>query len=133
MKLNGFYLVVLSLVSLPCFGQATPTRTQTSEVIISVKDEEGAVIGKAFLLLRADHLERENPQPFALEARTDAAGIAKRSVPQGFYDVFVASTGFAPYCQKLRLRDGIPATINVVLKSDTLMTKEYGDTFEPLE
>ena len=82
------------------------------------------------MLLHSDALERENPKPFSFELRTSSEGDAKGELPSGFYDLFVASTGFAPHCQKLRVREGKPATIKVVLRADKLSSKEYGDRFE---
>lgn len=117
------------LVPIVCLGQSAPTTKGTSVVTVIVKDELGAAIGNAFVLLRTDSLERENPAPFSAEIRTEKSGVTAKSVPQGFYDLFVASTGFAPYCQKLRVRVGEPAKIQVRLKVDKLMLREYGDTF----
>lgn len=131
MRTNAACLLVFLLASLVCLGQRNPTTDgKPSELTVSVKDEQGAVVGNAFVLVRADSLERENPVPFSSEIRTDSLGHWKRIIPRGFYDVFIASTGFAPYCQKLRVHDGKSATINVVLKLDKLMSQEYGDTFD---
>ena len=108
----------------------SPTQGQPSTLSINVSDELGAVIGKAFVLLRSDALERENPKPFSLELRTNSDGHSKALVPSGFYDVFVAATGFAPECQKLRVREGKPVAIKFILKVDRLMADEYGDRME---
>ena len=97
---------------------------------VTVTDEPGAVIAKALVLLHADRLERGNPKSFNLELRTSSEGKAEAVFPSGFYDVFVASTGFSPHCEKLRLRDGRPATLKIVLAVDKLMLDEYGDRFE---
>ena len=114
-----------------CLAQtARPAEAQVSSSTIRVTDELGAVIGRAFVLLHADALERENPKSFSMELRTNNEGEAKAELPSGFYDLFVASTGFAPHCEKLRVRDGKPLTIKIVLKVDKLMSNEYGDRFE---
>jgi len=97
---------------------------------VKVVDELGAVIPKALVLLHADALERDNPKPFDLELRTTTEGEAKGLLPSGFYDVFVASTGFSPHCEKLRVRDGKPVGLRLVLRVDKLMSDEYGDRIE---
>jgi hypothetical protein len=98
-------------------------------VTIEVTDELGAVIPKALVVLHADALERGNPKSFNLELRTSSEGEAKAVLPSGFFDAFDASTGFAPHCEKLRMRDGRPAALKFVLKVDKLMSDEYGDRF----
>ena len=82
------------------------------------------------MLLHSDALERENPKPFNMELRTNSEGEAKGELPSGFYDLFIASTGFAPRCEKLRVRDGKAVSVKVVMKVDKLMSNEYGDRFE---
>jgi hypothetical protein len=131
MKMTVLCVLIISIATTITFGQAAPvTEKKSSEVTVTVKDEEGAVIAKAFVLLRADHLERDNPKPFRAEMRTDAAGQARKSIPQGFYDLFIASNGFAPYCLKLRVRDGEPVVVNIALKIDKLMADEYGTRYQ---
>lgn len=125
--------ILAALVSLPSLGQTAapvPAHTQNSALTIRVTDQLGAVIGKAFVLLHADVLERENPKPFSMDLRTSSEGEAKAELPSGFYDLFIASTGFAPHSEKLRVRDGKPVTVKVVLKVDRLMLNEYGDRFK---
>jgi hypothetical protein len=123
--------IVAALLSLPSLAQtARPAQVQPSPLTVRVTDQLGAVIGKAFVLLHSDSLERENPKPFSMELRTDSEGEAKGELPSGFYDLLIASTGFAPRCEKLRVRDGKPVTIKVVLRVDKLMSSEYGDRFE---
>jgi hypothetical protein len=94
-----------------------------------VTDELGAVIPKAMVVLHADMLERGSPKPFNLELRTSSEGEAKADLPSGFFDAFVASTGFMPHCEKLRMRNGRPAVLKFVLKVDKLISDEYGDRF----
>lgn len=125
-----FQAVVLLVCAVSVVGQTNhPSQGQSSSLSVNVSDELGAVIERAFVLLRSDALERENPKPFSLELRTNSNGHAKAFIPSGFYDVFVASTGFAPQCRKLRVRDGKPVTIKFVLKVDKLGLDEYGDRF----
>jgi len=106
-----------------------PAQGSTSAVTIKVTDELGAVIPKALVVLHADALERGNPKSFNIELRTSSEGKAEAALPSGFFDAFVASTGFAPHCEKLRMRDGTPAALTFVLKVDKLMSDEYGDRF----
>ena len=120
-------LLACALVGVP---QTRPAQVQPSTLTVTVTDELGAVIAKGLVLLHADALERGNPKPFNLELRTSSEGKAEAVLPSGFYDVFVASTGFSPHCEKLRLRDGRPATLKIVLAIDKLMSDEYGDRFE---
>ena len=124
--------IIAVLLSLPSLAQrGTPAQGQASTSTIQVTDQLGAVIGKAFVLLHADALERENPKPFSMDLRTSSEGEAKAELPSGFYDLFVASTGFAPHCEKIRVRHGKPVTVKIVLKLDKLMSNEYGDRFPP--
>ena len=119
---------LLFVCSVNLVAQTTgPAQGQSSAVTIEVRDELGAVIGRTYVMLRSDALERDNPKPFSLEIRTNSEGQAKVMLPSGFYDVFVASIGFAPHCEKLRVRNGKPVAIKVVLKLDKLMAEEYGD------
>ena len=68
--------------------------------------------------------------PSPVELRTSSEGDAKGELPSGFYDLFIASNGFAPPCEKLRVRDGKPVTVKVVLRADKLTSSEYGNRFE---
>lgn len=122
-------LVIVLFVVASAVSQ-TPVRTQgqSSTVTVTVRDPLGARISKAFLLVRTDALERDNPKPFYLELRTDKYGRATAMLPSGFYDVFVAAVGFAPSCRKLRVSNGAPASLKFALQVDRLMTREYGDS-----
>lgn len=120
------------LFSSSLFTQTPASATTRSSVVtIQVRDPLGAVISKAFVLFHSDALERDNPKPFHLELRTDAVGETKTTLPAGFYDVFVASNGFAPWCQKFRVRDGQPRVVRIAMPVDKLMSREYGDQFDP--
>jgi hypothetical protein len=123
--------IIFTLLSVPLLAQSShPEQAPTSSLTIRVVDPLGAVIAKAFVLLHSDALERENPKPFSLELRTGSEGEAKGELPSGFYDLFIASTGFIPQCQKLRVRDGKPVTLRIVLKLDKLECSEYCDEFK---
>ena len=123
--------LLLPLLTVGCLAAtaqtSAPTQPQLSPLTITITDPIGAVIARAFVEIRSDSLERENPQAFHLEVRTDSNGEARASLPAGFYDVFAASTGFAPTAKKMQVRDGIPVALRLVLQVDELMTDEYGD------
>jgi len=121
--------IVLLFYAANAIPQALPTVQQSPTVTVKVTDEQGAVIAKTLVVLHADALERDNPKPFNLDVRTSSNGEAKVILPSGFFDVFVASTGFAPHCEKLRVRDGKPAALRFVLVLDKLMANKYGDRF----
>ena len=121
--------ITLLLVYAAVGASQTKHPAQGSAVTIEVTDELGAVIPKALVVLHADALESDNPKSFNLELRTSSEGEAKAVLPSGFFDAFIASTGFAPHCEKLRMRDGKPAALKFVLKVDKLMSDEYGDRF----
>jgi hypothetical protein len=113
-------IITLTVVSV--FAQKTNLKG-------TVVDPMGAVIGKAYVLLHTDALERENPVAYRLELRTNKDGEFVASLPSGFYDLFTGEEGFAPYCQKLRVHRGRLQELRIVLKVDKLMLKEYGDKF----
>jgi|SRR5215831_4299094 len=121
--------IALLFYAVNAIPQALPTVQQSSTVTVKVTDEQGAVIAKTLVVLHADALERDNSKPFNLDVWTSSNGEAKVILPSGFFDVFVASTGFAPHCEKLRVRDGKPAALRFVLVLDKLMANEYGDRF----
>ena len=74
--------IFAALISLPSLAQtAAPALARTSTATIRVTDRLGAVVGKAFVLLHADALERENPKPFSMEVRTTSEGEAKAGCP----------------------------------------------------
>jgi hypothetical protein len=122
----------LVLVAINANGQtAHSTESHKSNITVTVRDPSGAAISNAFVLVHSDALGRGNSKPFQLELRTDSSGVAKNAFPSGFYDLFVAATGFAPSCEKIRVHEGEGVERTFVLKVDQLMTNEYGDTFGP--
>ena len=119
--------ILATLLSLPLLAQtAKPSQAQASTLTIRVTDESGAVIAKAFVLIHSDALEQrtlkpftlepENSKPFSMELRTSSEGEAKGELSSGFYDLFIGATGFAPYCEKIRVRDGRPLTVKAILR-----------------
>lgn len=55
-------------------------------------------------------------------AVSDDRGHFEYTLLEGYYDVMVSSPGFAPFCKKVWIKPGVPATLNVVLdvSDDTL-------------
>lgn len=103
--------MLATLLSLPLLTQtARPSQAQASTLEIRVTDQSGAVIGKAFVLIHSDALERgnlkpftlepESPKPFSMELRTSSEGEAKSELPSGFYDLFIGATGFGALLRK---------------------------------
>jgi hypothetical protein len=95
----------------------------------AVVDPEGAVIGNAYVLIRTDALDREHPTAYSRELRTNKNGEFIASLAAGFYDMFIGASGFTPHCQKVRIREGQLQMIEISMKVDSLMTKEYADDF----
>jgi Carboxypeptidase regulatory-like domain len=62
-----------------------------------------------------------------LSVRVDKSGVYSVEVPPGFYDVFVSSPAFEPFCRKVRLRPGESQTLNPKLAVSLLVTKELAD------
>jgi hypothetical protein len=40
------------------------------------------------------------------------------SLAEGYYDLFVTSPGFVPFCRKLWIRNGTPITLDIKLEYD---------------
>ena len=95
----------------------------------TVVDSMGAVIGNSYVLIRTDAREREHPTPFERAMRTDREGRFNTSLEPGFYDLFIAASGFAPYCREIRVKDGKPLELRVQLAVDELQVREYGEQF----
>jgi microsomal epoxide hydrolase len=128
--------LLLILLTAGCFAAtaqtASPSQPQLSPFTITVSDAMGAVVAKAFVEIRSDTVDSENPQAFHLELRTDSKGEARATLPAAFYDVFVASTGFAPAAKKLQVRDGMPTALKFVLQADELVVgDQFSATDEP--
>ncbi len=62
-----------------------------------------------------------------LNVRVDKTGVYSVEVPPGFYDVFVSSPAFEPFCRKVRLRPGESETLDSKLAVSLLVTKELAD------
>ncbi len=62
-----------------------------------------------------------------LTVRVDKTGVYSVEVPPGFYDVFVSSPAWEPYCRKVRLRSGESQTLNPKMMVSLLVSKELAD------
>jgi hypothetical protein len=76
----------------------------------TIRDSEGAVIAKAHIVVHwdesgANYLGDNLGVKEDITMSTDSNGKFSLEIPPGFYDVFVAATGFAPYCEKVRLKE----------------------------
>ena len=88
----------------------------------TIKDELGAVVGQATVIVPASHI---------LSTRTDQNGNYSLELPgEGLYDIFVSATGFAPTCQKIHIAKARWGSFSPRLKVDPLAVKLYGDTFD---
>jgi hypothetical protein len=72
------FCILAALLSLPAVGQ-TAKAPQPSTLTVRVTDQLGAVIGKAFVFLHSDALERENPKPFRMEPSDRIQSTSPRS------------------------------------------------------
>jgi hypothetical protein len=85
----------------------------TCNITVTITDQSGAVIQDAFVVLKADRTR--TTESFELEARTNAAGSVKTSLPCGLIDIFATANGFTPFAQKLTIGDETH-TVSIPLK-----------------
>jgi hypothetical protein len=102
----------------------------------SVKDELGAVISNAHVVIHCDSsghgvgLDTKACMKDDLIVTSDSQGEFSATFPPGFYDVFVSAVAFSPACRKVRLKQGRDATVDFTLKPDPLVTEELGTRYE---
>jgi hypothetical protein len=101
-----------------------PTEPNTS-LTVNVTDREGAVIGRALVMVLSERDLKSSP----LERQTNSSGQASVVLADGFYYVFVAAPGFSAHCETLRVRDGKDSVLKVILDVDELMLRERADYF----
>jgi|SRR5579862_3307875 hypothetical protein len=94
----------------------------------TVRDSEGAVIAKAHVVIHWDpagsnYLGDNVGIKEDISVNTGSDGKFSLELPPGFYDVLVTATAFAPYCEKIRLKDR-PKTFDVKLKVSPVASKE---------
>lgn len=94
-----------------------------------VRDPIGAVIPRSHVIIHWDssglsYLTDNIGMKEDLIATTDAKGEFSVDLPPGFYDVFIASTAFTPYCEKIRLVGHKPKKLDVKLKLSPVTGRE---------
>lgn len=98
-----------------------------------VTDSHGVMISGASLIVHwdpsgSDHgLDSNVGLHEDLTVRVDKTGVYSVEVPPGFYDVFVSSPAWEPYCRKVRLRSGESQTLNPKMMVSLLVSKELAD------
>jgi hypothetical protein len=95
----------------------------------TVRDSEGGVIAKAHVVIHWDaagsnYLGDNVGIKEDIALSTDANGKFSLELPPGFYDVFVASTAFAPHCEKIRLKEKQTKSIEVKLPLSKITSQE---------
>lgn len=95
----------------------------------AVVDSEGAVIAGAHVVIHWDpsgsNYLKDNPgikQDMILT--TDANGSFSLDLPPGFYDVFVSSISFSPYCEKVRIKGDTSQRFKAKLKLSPVTSRE---------
>jgi hypothetical protein len=101
----------------------------SSSISGTVRDSEGAVIGKARIAIHRDLSVVPGKENADMVVTADSNGGFSLEVVPGFYDIFVSSPAFSPQCTKVRVLEAKPAVYNPRLSFDPLVTKEIGDTF----
>ena len=101
----------------------------SSTISGTVRDSEGAVIGKARIAIHRDPSVVPGNENVDMVVSADNNGQFTLDVVPGFYDVFVSSPAFSPQCTKVRVIETKPALYNPRLSFNPLVSKEIGDTF----
>lgn len=118
---------VVVLLSSVAFGEIG-----TGTVKGLVTDSEGAVIGKARVILHWDPagsqvgLKTNTGSKEDRLVTTDSNGEFQLNVPWGFYDVFVSASAFSPHCQKIRVKGDSKLAVKLLL--DPQVSKELDGT-----
>jgi Carboxypeptidase regulatory-like domain len=89
----------------------------------TIKDSEGAVIAKAFVLVHPDTSVGRKED---IVLQTDSLGEYSTVLPAGFYDVFVSAGGFSPSSRKVRIHEGKDTVNDTILAVDPLELRERG-------
>jgi hypothetical protein len=108
-------LLVFSFVPFLCnvaLGQGLK-RTPQGQLIGDVADEaENALISKAFVLVHPDFQDQKD----VIIKVSD--GRFQLSLAPGLYDIFVASSGFAPACKVIEISQSHTTTFKPRLRPD---------------
>ena len=100
----------------------------SSTISGTVRDTEGAVIGKARITIHRDSTNGKK-EGADLVVTSDKNGEFVLKVDPGFYDIFVSAPAFSPQCTKINVSGSEPGIYMPRLHADPLVTKERGDTF----
>ena len=108
----GFSSLVLSLfLCNAALGQARPS-IPSGKLAGDVADKtENALISTAFVFVH-----RPDGKKDVIVKVSD--GRFQLSLPAGLYDVFIAASGFAPSCHKIRISVGRTTTLKPQLERD---------------
>ncbi len=125
-----YLLAALTLISSAClFADSVLKGTVT--------DSEGAAIASATIFIHWDSaggtvgLKSNVGIKEDLIVRTGANGGFSVNLPPGFYDLFVSSPAFTPFCGKVRTREGSSVTFDSKLQASGLVINELGFRIEP--
>jgi hypothetical protein len=120
-----FWNLSITLIALSC----SPLHAGPANIMGTVADSEGASIGKAQIVIRADSSgRRERVKHRDLMLETDAQGHFAANLAPGFYDVCVMADAFSPHCEKI-LAGAAPLTPKIQLTADPEVMKHLRDTF----
>jgi hypothetical protein len=94
------FVILLSLISLSAHAATM------SGIVV---DSQGAVIPKAFVVIRWDPIGldgvKDNPgTKDDKTTTTDENGRFSLELPAGVYDIFVSAAGFSPHCAKITIK-----------------------------
>jgi hypothetical protein len=95
----------------------------------TVRDPIGAAIPRSHVVVHWDwsgssYVKNNIGTKEDTIATTDANGEFSVDLPPGFYDVFISSTAFTPYCEKIRLTGHKSKKLNVKLKLSPVTSGE---------
>lgn len=122
--LRAFCVVTVLLLSFP----QSPTMTKVKG---TVTDADGAVIPETQVTFHwdpvghGDAIKDNVGIKEDIRVKTDTVGEFSTSLPPGFYDLFVSSSGFTPSCRKVRIKAGKPAVYNFKLEMNPQVSKEF--------
>ena len=123
--IRQFRNLAITLIALSC----SLLNGAAAKVMGAVVDSQGAAIGKAQIVIRADSSgKRARVKDRDLILETDPQGHFAADLPPGFYDVCVMADAFSPHCQKI-LVGTAPLTPNVQLKADPEVIKRLANAF----
>jgi hypothetical protein len=122
-------IIVFLLAMLSLSGSGTAATPVT--VRGAVMDVEGAAIGGAKIVIRFDRSGQMRPVSQTLvQLSTDRMGTFSSQLQPGFYDVCVMANAFTPQCQKILVKSGSGGGPVFHLKTDDLISKSIGDSFQ---